>query len=67
MDFPERFKGVHTDFISVGKCNICKCLRVWSKKESIKLSEAFCIDCNNKLERTTFLSKLPIKDNRKQD
>jgi ribosomal protein S27AE len=61
---PEKFTNVHTDDLSCGKCLKCNLLKVWFKKDKIKLTEAFCVDCNSKLERTTFLSKLAWKENK---
>ena len=53
------FKDIHSDLLSVGKCEACKVAIVWLKKQGPKLSEARC-ECGNALSRTTFLSKLKL-------
>jgi hypothetical protein len=53
------FKEIHTDLLSLGKCDNCKIAMIWLKKGGSKLSETKC-NCGNALSRTTFLSTLKL-------
>jgi hypothetical protein len=55
-----KFKGIHSELLSVGKCALCKTATVWIKKGGVKLSEAKC-GCGNALKRTTFETTLKLQ------
>jgi len=52
--------ALHSDLLSVGKCNKCKVVYVWLKKGGKSLKDSQC-NCGEALGRTTFTSTLPIR------
>lgn len=44
-----------------GKCLRCFIRFIWPKKEGHELKKAFCPECGNKLERTTYLSNYKVR------
>lgn len=44
-----------------GKCTQCFVRFVWPTKKGRELKKAFCPCCGDKLERTTQLSKYPVR------
>lgn len=56
--------NMHKDLLNIGKCDKCHVVYLWLKKDGVKLCDAVCT-CGAKLERTTFSSTLPLKEDSK--